>query len=196
MPIFQCPPGENDGGYAVSDFRMVDPRFGSMENLKSLVHELNLRGMHLMLDIVLNHTSQHHFWAEEARAGNTRYQEYFYMYDDRVIPDQYDLTMPEIFPESSPGNFTYLQDCSKWVMTVFHNYQWDLNFSNPRVLVEMLDTILFYANIGVDILRIDAPAFIWKEVGTNCQNLPQAHTYSEADQTMCNTFSSGYGLTR
>jgi amylosucrase len=84
--------------------------------------------------------------------------------------------MPEIFPESAPGNFTYNKELKAWVMTVFHQYQWDLNYSNPNVLVAMLDTIFFYANIGVDILRIDAPAFIWKQLGTTCQNLPQAHT--------------------
>lgn len=176
MPIFQSPPGENDGGYAVSDFRNIDSRFGTMEDLKVLIHEMNTRGMYLMLDIVLNHTSHHHAWAEKAKAGEATYQDYYYMYDDRTIPDQFDHTMPEIFPESAPGNFTYVEDCKKWVMTVFHDYQWDLNFSNPQVLVEMIDNILFYADLGVDILRIDAPAFIWKSLGTNCQNLPQAHT--------------------
>jgi amylosucrase len=84
--------------------------------------------------------------------------------------------MPDIFPESAPGNFTYIEECNKWVMSVFHNYQWDLNYKNPLVFIEMLDTIFFYANLGVDILRIDAPAFIWKQLGTSCQNLPQAHT--------------------
>ncbi|MEO5581560.1 MAG: alpha-amylase family glycosyl hydrolase, partial [Saprospiraceae bacterium] len=176
MPLFQSPPGENDGGYAVSDFRQVDPKFGSIEDLKGLIHEMNGRGMYLMLDIVLNHTSHHHAWAELAQEGKKQYQDYYYMYDDRREPDQFERKMPEIFPENAPGNFTYNEACKKWVMTVFHQYQWDLNFSNPRVLVEMLDTILFYANLGVDILRIDAPAFIWKSKGTNCQNLPQAHT--------------------
>ena len=132
--------------------------------------------MYLMLDIVLNHTSHKHEWAEKAKAGDPVYQDYFYMYPDRNLPDQYDQYMPEIFPESSPGNFTYNEECKKWVMTVFHDYQWDLNYTNPAVFVEMLDTIFFYANLGVDILRIDAPAFIWKELGTTCQNLPQAHT--------------------
>ncbi len=105
-----------------------------------------------------------------------RYQDYFYFFEDRRLPDEYDLTMPEIFPESAPGNFTYVEACGKWVMTVFHSYQWDLNYTNPMVFVDMLDNIFFYANLGVDLLRIDAPAFIWKQLGTTCQNLPQAHT--------------------
>ena len=176
MPVFESPAGESDGGYAVSNFRKVDSRFGTLDDLKNLQNEMQHRNMYLMLDIVLNHTSHQHEWALKAKAGDKEYQDYFYFYDDRRIPDQYEKSMPEVFPESSPGNFTYIPECSKWVMTVFHNYQWDLNFSNPRVFVEMIDTIFFYANLGVDILRIDAPAFIWKQAGTGCQNLPMAHT--------------------
>ena len=176
MPIFESPAGESDGGYAVSNFRKVDQRFGSLKDLQSLQQKMNKAGMYLMIDIVLNHTSHRHEWAQRAKEGDPQYQQYFYMYNDRKIPDEYDKTMPDIFPESSPGNFTYVPECNKWVMTVFHNYQWDLNYSNPIVFREMLDTIFFYANLGVDILRIDAPAFIWKQQGTACQNLPLAHT--------------------
>ncbi|RYZ13839.1 MAG: alpha-amylase, partial [Sphingobacteriales bacterium] len=176
MPLFESPAGESDGGYAVSDFRKIDERFGSLEDLRQLQEKLMDNKMYLMLDIVLNHTSHGHEWAAKAKAGDAAYQDYYYFYNDRSIPDQYDQGMPDIFPESAPGNFTYIPECGKWVMTVFHNYQWDLNYTNPHVLVEMLDTIFFYANLGVDILRIDAPAFIWKQLGTTCQNLPQAHT--------------------
>lgn len=175
MPVMQSPEGESDGGYAVSDFRKVDERFGTNEELRSLTRKMRKKGQYLMLDIVLNHTSHHHEWAQKARAGEKKYQDYFYMFNDRQLPDQFDATMPEIFPESSPGNFTWDASCNKWVMTVFHHYQWDLNYRNPAVLAEMLDHIFFYANLGVDILRIDAPAFIWKELDTTCQNLPQAH---------------------
>lgn len=176
MPIFESPAGESDGGYAVSNFRKIDSRFGNIEDLISLRKRMQKKDMYLMIDIVLNHTSHHHEWAKKAKSGEKKYQDYYYMYDDRWIPNQYDDKMPDIFPESSPGNFTYIEDCNKWVMTVFHNYQWDLNYRNPDVFCEMLENILFYANLGVDILRIDAPAFIWKETGTTCQNLPQAHT--------------------
>lgn len=176
MPLFESPEGESDGGYAVSDFRKADKRFGTLADLQHLQQQMQQQGMYLMLDIVLNHTSHHHEWAQKAKKGDKKYQQYFYVFDDRSLPDQYDLAMPEIFPESSPGNFTYNQNMKKWVMTVFHHYQWDLNYTNPEVFLEMLDNILFYANLGVDILRIDAPAFIWKQLGTTCQNLPQAHT--------------------
>ncbi len=176
MPVFESPEGESDGGYAVSDFRKVDPRFGTNKDLDKLIQKMNEQEMYLMLDIVLNHTSHKHEWAEKAKAGDKYYQDFFYFYDNRDIPNQLDQTMPEIFPESSPGNFTYIPECNKWVMTVFHHYQWDLNYSNPNVFVAMLNNVLHYANLGVDILRIDAPAFIWKQIGTTCQNLQQAHT--------------------
>jgi amylosucrase len=175
MPIFQSPAGESDGGYAVSDFRKVDERFGSLEDLRAVQEKMRGQGMYLMLDIVLNHTSNRHEWAERAKAGDRRYQDYYYMFPDRTMPDRYDRDMPEVFPESSPGNFTFVEECGQWVMTVFHHYQWDLNYRNPEVFLAMLDTIFFYANLGVDILRIDAPAFVWKEPGTTCQNLPKAH---------------------
>ncbi len=176
MPVMESPEGESDGGYAVSDFRKVDQRFGTIAGLRALQDRMKKEKLYLMIDIVLNHTSHHHQWAQQAKSGDKKYQDYFYMFTDRSLPDQYDSTMPEIFPESSPGNFTWDEACKKWVMTVFHHYQWDLNYTNPEVLVEMIDNILFYANLGVDVLRIDAPAFIWKQLGTTCQNLPQAHT--------------------
>jgi amylosucrase len=176
MPIFESPKDESDGGYAVSNFRKIDDRFGTLYDLHLLQELMRRNNMYLMMDIVLNHTSRKHEWAKKAREGNKDYQDYFYFFDNRTIPDEYDRAMPEIFPESAPGNFTYVPECEKWVMTVFHNYQWDLNYSNPIVFVEMLDNIFFYANLGIDLLRIDAPAFIWKQPGTTCQNLPQAHT--------------------
>ena len=176
MPLFESPADESDGGYAVSDFRKVDQRFGALDDLKELQQEMQRRNMYLMLDIVLNHTSHQHEWARKAGSGDKVYQDYYYFFKDRSLPDQYDSSMPEIFPEAAPGNFTYIHECKKWVMSVFHNYQWDLNYTNPHVFVEMLDIIFFYANLGVDVLRIDAPAFIWKQLGTTCQNLPQAHT--------------------
>ncbi len=176
MPVMESPAGESDGGYAVSDFRKVDERFGTLEDLQKLQQKMSTEKMYLMIDIVLNHTSHQHEWAVKAKQGDKKYQDYFYMFDDRYIPNQYDAGMPEVFPESAPGNFTWNEESKKWVMTVFNNYQWDLNYTNPVVLVDMLDNIFFYANLGVDILRIDAPAFIWKKMGTTCQNLPQAHT--------------------
>ena len=176
MPIMECPPNENDGGYAVSNFKNIDSRFGNIDDFILLQESFKKEGIYLMLDIVLNHTSNQHQWALEAKKGNQHYIDYYYFYKDRNLPNQFDRFMPEIFPESSPGNFTFIPELQQYVMTVFHTYQWDLNYTNPAVLIDMLNNIFYYANLGVDILRIDAPAFIWKELGTTCQNLPQAHT--------------------
>jgi amylosucrase len=194
MPVFESPAGESDGGYAVSDFRKVDARFGTIEDLGSLQKKMHDNGLYLMIDIVLNHTSQRHEWAVKAKAGDRYFQDFFYMYDDRTVPSQFEQTMPEIFPESAPGSFTYVEECHKWVMTVFHNYQWDLNYTNPNVLLAMLDNIFYYANLGVDVLRIDAPAFIWKQMGTTCQNLPKAHTLLRLIKQCVNTAAPGMAL--
>lgn len=176
MPLLKSPPGSNDGGYAVSDYRDVDPRFGSMEDLKTVLAQLRKRGMLSTMDLVMNHTSDQHEWAQKARAGDQKYKNYYYFYPDRYIPDQYEHKMPEVFPHSSPGNFTYVEELQEHVMSVFHNYQWDLNYTNPEVFREMLKVLLFLANLGIDILRLDAVAFTWKQIGTTSQNLPQAHT--------------------
>lgn len=176
MPVLKSPPGESDGGYAVSDYRKVNPEFGKMSDIRSLAKNLRKRDMLLTLDLALNHTSRHHKWAEKALKGDKKYQDYYYMFDDRLIPDQFEAHMTDVFPTSSPENFTYQKVLNKWVMTVFHHYQWDLNYRNPRVLIEMVDVLLYLANQGVDMIRLDAPAFLWKEIGTNCQNLQQAHT--------------------
>ncbi len=175
MPIFKSPEGESDGGYAVEDFRAIEEKLGTIHDLSDLQASMQEKGMYLMIDIVLNHTSHHHEWAKKAQAGDKEFQDYFYMFEDRRIPDEMEKDMPEIFPESSPGSFIYDERIDKWVMTVFHQYQWDLNYTNPKVFVEMLANIFYYANLGVDVLRIDAPAFIWKQIGTTCQNLPEAH---------------------
>ncbi len=175
MPLLMSPSNENDGGYAVSDYRKVDPKFGNMAQIRTLAKKFRDRDMLLTLDLVLNHTSDAHEWAKKAKKGDKRYQDYYYIFPDRQIPDQFENSMPEIFPVSAPGNFTYVESLEKWVMTVFHQYQWDLNYRNPQVLCEMMDVLLFLANQGVDLLRLDAPAFLWKEMGTSCQNLPKAH---------------------
>ena len=175
MPILKCPRGASDGGYAVSDFRDIDAKAGTLADLQALAKDMRRRNMLLTLDVVVNHTSDEHAWAQRARAGDSRYQDYYYIFDNRDIPDMFEETMPEIFPETAPGNFTYDETMQKWVMTVFNSYQWDLNYSNPAVFIEMLDIILFWANEGADILRLDAVAFLWKKIGTTCQNEREAH---------------------
>ena len=191
MPILKCPRGADDGGYAVSDFRSVDPRVGNLEDVRELAANMRRRGMLLTLDVVVNHVSEEHEWAKRARAGDEYYQGYFYTFKDRDIPDMFEETMPEIFPETSPGNFTWNEEMQQWVMTVFNHFQWDLNYSNPVVLIEMVDNILFWSNQGADIVRLDAVAFLWKKIGTACQNLHEAHLILQLMKDCCQVTAPG-----
>ncbi|HET7838539.1 MAG TPA: alpha-amylase family glycosyl hydrolase, partial [Rectinemataceae bacterium] len=175
MPFFKSPPGNNDGGYAVSDYLSVDPRYGSNENLVAAAEALHARGMYLAADLVLNHCADDHPWAVAARAGDPRRRAFFYAYPDRELPDRFEAAMPEVFPETAPGNFTWVPEMRAWVMTVFHDFQWDLNWSNPELFLEMLGVLLGMANLGVDLLRLDAVPYLWKRPGTSCQNLDEAH---------------------
>ena len=191
MPVLQCPEGASDGGYAVSDFRRIDPSVGTLENLNALAEAMHARGMLLTLDVVVNHTSDQHEWARRARAGDSRYQDYYYVFDDRSTPDMFEETMPEIFPETAPGNFTWDEAMGKWVMTVFNNYQWDLNYRNPAVLIEIIDVILFWANQGADVVRLDAVAFLWKKIGSTCQNEREAHLILQLMKDCCQVAAPG-----
>lgn len=180
MPVFETPAGDNDGGYAISSYREVEPRLGTMEDLAELATELRHHGISLTLDFVFNHTSDEHEWAKKALAGDREFQAYYRMFPDREMPNAYERTMPEVFTEDHPGAFTYRTRIKKWVWTTFHTYQWDLNYENPVVLNRMMEEMLFLANQGVEILRLDAVAFIWKRLGTNSQNLPEAHWIIQA----------------
>jgi len=191
MPILDCPADASDGGYAVSDYRKVDPRFGTVDDVEALATTLSQRDMLLVLDVVVNHTSDHHDWAQRARQGDKKYQDYYYVFDDRTLPDAYEQGMPEVFPLQAPGNFTWDAAMGKWVMTVFNSYQWDLNYRNPEVLIEMMDVILFWANKGVDILRLDAVAFLWKKIGSSCQNEREAHLLLQLMKDCCQVTAPG-----
>jgi len=180
MPLFKVPQGDNDGGYAVSSYREVNERLGTMDQLAEVAAELRHRGISLVLDFICNHTSDEHDWARRALAGDQEFQEYYRMFPDRKTPDAFERSMAEVFPDDRPGAFTYRSRLRKWVWTTFYNYQWDLNYENPVVFKRMMEEMLFLANKGVEILRLDAVAFLWKKLGTACQNLPEAHTLIQA----------------
>jgi len=183
MPLYDAPQGDSDGGYAVSDYRKVNPSLGTIKDLESLATALQKAGIDLVLDFVFNHTSDEHAWAKAALAGNQQYQNYYYLFDDRSIPDQYEHTLREIFPQVRRGSFTYNETMDKWVWTTFNSFQWDLNYSNPEVFNAITSEMLFLANIGCAGLRLDALAFIWKAMGTNCENQENAHVLIQAFNT-------------
>lgn len=176
MPILESPKDKSDGGYAVSDFQKVQAELGTMDDLRSLTKACHKEGISVGLDFVMNHTSDEHEWARRARMGEKEYQDRYFIFPNWVIPNEFEKTVPQVFPESAPGNFTYSEEMKKVVMTTFYQYQWDLNYANPVVFNDMLENVLYLCNMGTDVFRMDAVPYIWKRLGTSCRNLPQVHT--------------------
>ena len=180
MPLFKTPEGDNDGGYAVSDYRQVNADVGTMEDLRNLARALRAEGISLVLDFIFNHTSDQHRWAVAAKALDPDYEEYYFLFPDRTLPDAFDTTLREIFPDKHSGSFTFHSPPNRWIWTTFNRFQWDLNYRNPSVFHDMAAEMLFLANAGAEVLRLDALAFTWKEMGTDCESLPQAHVLVKA----------------
>jgi amylosucrase len=180
MPLLRTRPEPNDGGYAVTDYGAVEPALGTMDDLRDLASDLRAQGMALCVDVVLNHTAREHPWAVAARAGDPRHLAFYRTFADRTEPDAYERTLPEVFPDTAPGNFTWDEELGRWVWTTFNAYQWDLDHSNPEVFVAMAEAMLGLASAGVDVLRLDAVPFLWKRMGTNCQNRPEVHDLLQA----------------
>ncbi len=184
MPLLDPRPAPNDGGYAVRDYRTVRPDLGTMEDVRELTTTLREHRISLCLDLVINHVAREHDWAVRARAGDQKYRDYFWIFPDRGTPDEYEQSLPEVFPDFAPGSFTWDAELQGWVWTTFNDYQWDVNWANPDVLTEYAETIMFLANQGVEVFRLDAIAFIWKRMGTSCQNQPEVHDLTQAMRTL------------
>lgn len=180
MPLLLPREGDNDGGYAVADYRTVRPDLGTMADLRTLARDLRAEGISLVVDLVLNHVAREHEWARRARAGEHRYRDYFHVYPDRTLPDRYEETLWEVFPDFAPGSFTWDDELDGWVWTTFHSWQWDLNWANPAVFAELAEVVLHLANEGVEVFRLDAIAFLWKRMGTSSQNEPEVHAITQA----------------
>ena len=194
MPLLKTVKGKSDGGYAVADFRSVQPELGTMDDLEHLADACRKAGISLCLDFVMNHTSDEHEWAKAARAGDPIARSRYFFYDNWDVPNRYEQTVPQVFPTTAPGNFTWLDDCQQVVMTFFYPYQWDLNYANPMVFNDMTENLLFLANRGMDVLRLDAIPYIWKALGTDCRNQPQVHTLSRMLKLACYIVCPGVAL--
>lgn len=191
MPLLESPKGRSDGGYAVSDFRKVNPELGTMQDLYQLTKQCHEKGMSVCIDFVMNHTSEEHEWAKRARAGEKEFQDRYFFFENWNIPNEFEKTVPEVFPTTAPGNFTWCEELNKVVMTTFYPYQWDLNYANPTVFNDMTANMLNLCNHGVDIIRLDAVPYIWKSLGTNCRNLPQVHTLVRIMRMACEIVCPG-----
>ncbi len=185
MPILEPRVGENDGGYAVKNYRQIDPKIGMMSDFETLVKLCHKEGIRLCIDYVVNHTADDHEWAVKAKAGDEQYQQFYFISDTDEMPKTYEKHLEQVFPKVAPGNFTYLQELQKWVMTTFYPFQWDLNYQNPQVFHGMVENLLFLANTGVDMIRLDAIPYMWKQLGTNCRNLPEVHILLALFREIC-----------
>lgn len=185
MPCLKPRPGDSDGGYSVMDYRAINPAYGTMDDFETVTSELRKRGISVCIDLVLNHTAKEHAWAKKAAKGDATYQDYYLMFDTPDLPKRYEQTLVEVFPDNAPGNFTHYPDLGKWVWTTFNEHQWDLNWANPQVFLEIAEIMLFLANRGVDVLRLDAVAFMWKRMGTRCQSEPEVHMLLQALRAVC-----------
>ena len=185
MPCLKPRPGDNDGGYSVMDYREINPAYGTMDDLEAVTAACRAQGISVCVDLVINHTAKEHAWAVAARAGDPRYRDYYLMFEDDTLPKQYEKTLLEVFPDNAPGNFTWYPEIGRWVWTTFNEHQWDLNWANPRVFLEIVEVMLFLANRGVEILRLDAVAFLWKRMGTKCQSEPECHQLLQALRAAC-----------
>lgn len=172
MPLLAARPAPNDGGYAVVDYGAVEPALGTLDDLRALAGDLRASGMALCVDLVLNHVAAEHPWARDPAFLRT--------FSDRAEPDAYERTLPDVFPDMAPGSFTWSDEHASWVWTTFNTYQWDLDYTNPDVFVAMAGAMLGLAAVGVDVLRLDAAPFLWKRLGTNCQNQPEVHELLQA----------------
>ena len=177
MPLLKSREGNNDGGYAVTDYQDIEPKLGTLDDFKKTISLYRQAGIAIAIDFVINHTAKEHRWAQAAMRGDPTYQAYYMMYDNDTIPHQFNLTVPEVLPDVYPGNFTYYPQMKKYVFKSFSEFQWDLNFANPKVLEELINIFLYLANLGVAMIRLDAIPFIWKTLGTTCRNLPEAHEF-------------------
>ena len=185
MPCLKPRPGDSDGGYSVMDYRAINPDYGSMADFEEVSAALRARGISVCVDLVVNHTAKEHDWAVRAAKGDQRYQDYYLMFDDPASAHEYERTLVEVFPDNAPGSFTEYPHFGKWVWTTFNEHQWDLNWANPAVFLEMTEIMLYLANRGVDVLRLDAVAFMWKRLGTRCQSEPEVHMILQALRACC-----------
>ncbi|TPW02755.1 MAG: amylosucrase [bacterium] len=180
LPLLRPRPGDSDGGFAVEDYRQIDPRLGDMDALESLASDLQREGIGVILDVVCNHTAREHAWARAARAGDPRYRDYYITIEDGAEVEAWEKTLVDVFPDTAPGNFTPDAEMGGHVWSTFYPFQWDLNYANPAVFAEMLEVLLYLSSKGVRGFRLDSAPFLWKRPGTNCRNQPEAHWIVEA----------------
>jgi maltose alpha-D-glucosyltransferase/alpha-amylase len=172
LPFYQSP--LRDGGYDISDFFTILPEYGTLGDAVELVEESHKRGMRIVADLVMNHTSDQHPWFQESRQDRTNPKADWYMWNDE------DIRWPEarvIFVDHEKSNWTHDPVRGQYYWHRFFSHQPDLNYDNPEVADTMLDVVRFWLDIGLDGFRLDAVPYLFERDGTNGENLPETHEY-------------------
>jgi maltose alpha-D-glucosyltransferase / alpha-amylase len=172
LPIYPSP--LKDDGYDISDYYNIAPAYGTVDDFRTLLDEAHRRGLHVIMDLVLNHTSDQHPWFQAARADrNSPYRDY-YVWSDT---DQKYSGARIIFLDTEKSNWTWDAAAGQYFWHRFYSCQPDLNYDNPAVRAEMIDVMRFWLKMGIDGFRADAVPYLFEREGTNCENLPETHAY-------------------
>ncbi len=172
LPFYQSP--MKDDGYDISNFEEVSPEYGTMKDFQEFVKEAHKRGIRVLIELVMNHTSDQHPWFQEARSSRTSKKRGYYIWSDDP------QTFKEariIFTDTEKSNWTYDPVSGQYYWHRFFSHQPDLNYENPEVRQAMLNTLSFWLKTGVDGFRLDAVPYLFEREDTNCENLPETHDY-------------------
>ncbi len=173
LPFYPSP--LRDDGYDIADYRQVNPDYGTLRQFRTFLREAHRRGIRVITELVINHTSDQHPWFQKARRAEpgSRYRDYYVWSDD---PEKYSETRI-IFKDFEPSNWTWDPVAGAYYWHRFYHHQPDLNFDNPEVHQELLRILDFWLEMGVDGLRLDAIPYLYEREGTNCENLPETHDF-------------------
>ncbi len=172
LPLYTSP--LRDDGYDVADFYAFHPDYGTVDDFATLLEEAHRRGLRIITDLVMNHTSDQHAWFQASRSSRTADKRDYYVWSDT---DQKYHDARIIFLDSEPSNWTYDPPTGEYYWHRFFYHQPDLNFDNPAVQQAMLDIMAYWLDMGIDGFRADAVPYLYEREGTNCENLPETHAY-------------------
>ncbi|MEE8601076.1 MAG: maltose alpha-D-glucosyltransferase [Euzebya tangerina] len=185
LPYYDSP--LRDGGYDISDYYKVLPEYGTVEDIAELIEAAHSRGLRIITDMVMNHTSDQHAWFQEARdPASDKHDWYVWSETDERYPDA-----RIIFVDTEKSNWTYDSMAGKYYWHRFFSHQPDLNYDNPEVGAAMLDVVRFWMNMGLDGLRLDAVPYLFERDGTNCENLPETHGFLKEVRRVIDTEYEG-----
>ncbi|HPD42438.1 MAG TPA: alpha-amylase family glycosyl hydrolase, partial [Anaerolineae bacterium] len=189
LPIFPSP--LRDDGYDVADYTQIHPHFGALEDFKALLEAAHARGLRVLVELVINHTSDQHPWFQASRdpqhPEHAKYRDW-YVWSD--TDDKY-RGVRIIFLDTEPSNWSFDPVRGQYFWHRFFSHQPDLNYDNPEVQRAMLKTVQYWIDLGVDGFRVDAPPYLFEREGTSCENLPETHAYCKRLRAFVDAYAPG-----